>query len=125
MTVLSRSAIGSVLRDPITQGVYDRCVAEAVNVARAAKIQLPADILESVRTRSEHYLASAAQETTKSSLLSKPTPTEIDTLNRAAGITPAQMVVVPFVLRSRIASDRNRRRFERQHSPRRSECSTR
>lgn len=84
MTALCRAPIGRVLRDPVARPLYDRCVREAIAVAMARHINLPGDVFDSVRARSEQYLATPAQEASKSSLLvdlEANGPTEIETIN--------------------------------------------
>lgn len=79
MTAVCRSPIGKVLSNPVTKSLYERCVKEAISVAKALKVNLTDDAFESVMTIS----ANTAPDS-KSSLLvdvESKRNNEIETLN--------------------------------------------
>ena len=79
MTAVCRSPIGKVLGDPSTKSLYERCVKEAVVVARALRVNIPDDSFEIIMKTS---ISTAPYS--KSSLLvdiENGRKTEIETLN--------------------------------------------
>lgn len=79
MTAVCRSSIGKVLGDSLTKGLYKRCVKEAISVAKAMKVGLADDALETIMSISRNTAPGS-----KSSLLvdvENKRRTEIETLN--------------------------------------------
>lgn len=79
MTAICRSPIGKVLGDPLTKSLYERCVKEAISVAKAMKVNVADDALESIMTISGNTAPDS-----KSSLLidvENGRRNEIETLN--------------------------------------------
>jgi 2-dehydropantoate 2-reductase len=79
MTAICRSRIGEVLGDPLTKSLYERCVKEAINVAKAMKVNVANDVIESIMTISGNTASDS-----KSSLLvdiENNRKNEIETLN--------------------------------------------
>lgn len=81
MTTVCRSPIGAVLSDPVTRSLYERCVREAIAVAKALGVTVAEDAFESIM----HISGNTAHES-KSSLLvdvEHNRNNEIETLNGA------------------------------------------
>lgn len=79
MTAICRSPIGKVLSDIQTKSLYERCLKEAISVARAVKVNIASDAFESIMTISGNTAPDS-----KSSLLvdiENGRRTEIETLN--------------------------------------------
>lgn len=64
MTAICRSSIGKVLGNPITKFLYERCIKEAISVAKAMGINVVDDILQTIITISTNTAPAS-----KSSLL--------------------------------------------------------
>ncbi len=79
MTAICRSAIGKVLEDPFAKSIYEKCLREALMIAKLKKINLPNNIFEDVMAKSEKTAPNS-----KSSLLvdiENNRKTEIETLH--------------------------------------------
>lgn len=79
MTAVCRSPIGKVLNDPVSRQIYERCVREAIQVAKTMKIKINEDSFESIMRTSLNTAPSS-----KSSLLidiENNRKNEIETLN--------------------------------------------
>lgn len=79
MTAICRSRVGKILKNPITRPIYERCLKEAIEVARALVVNLPDDIFEMTMT-----VAIKTSPQSKSSLLvdiENRRRTEIETLH--------------------------------------------
>ncbi len=78
MTAVCRSPIGRVLGDPVRQGLYERCLKETIDVAKAMGISMEEQIFENMMTISRNFPSDS-----KSSLLvdiENRRQTEIETL---------------------------------------------
>jgi len=81
MTAICRSSIGKVLSDPLTRSLYERCVKEAIGVAKTMKVNVADDALKTIMTISGNTAPNS-----KSSLLvdvENNRRNEIETLNGA------------------------------------------
>jgi 2-dehydropantoate 2-reductase len=79
MTSICRSPIGKVLQDSVTEGLYERCLKEAIQVARSMNIRVEEGAFENIMTTSRNFPPGS-----KSSLLvdiENHRRTEIETLN--------------------------------------------
>ena len=79
MTSICRSPIGKVLQDSVTEGLYERCLKEAIQVARSMNIRVDDKVFENIMTTSRNFPPDS-----KSSLLvdiENHRRTEIETLN--------------------------------------------
>ena len=81
MTAICRSPIGKVLDDPITKSLYERCVKEAVSVAKVMRVNVADDVFGTIIN-----ISCGTAPDSKSSLLvdvENNRKTEIETLNGA------------------------------------------
>jgi 2-dehydropantoate 2-reductase len=79
MTAICRASIGEVLSNPVTRKAYERCVREAIEVARMLKVNIPDTIFDDVMGITETFTPDS-----KSSLLvdiENGRPCEIEALN--------------------------------------------
>jgi 2-dehydropantoate 2-reductase len=79
MTAICRSPIGKILKDPVTQALYERCTKEAIEVAQSMNIRVEDKAFENIMTTSGSFPPDS-----KSSLLvdiENQRKTEIETLN--------------------------------------------
>src|SRR3989344_3834987 len=79
MTAICRSPIGKILADSITRSVYEKCVKEAIAVAKAMKVNVADNVFESIMKTSTDTVPES-----KSSLLvdvENGRKNEIETLN--------------------------------------------
>lgn len=79
MTAVCRSPIGKILHEPTTKHLYEKCLTEAINVARSMKINISDDIFDSTMKLSKNMPYDS-----KSSLLidiEQKRKNEIETLN--------------------------------------------
>ena len=81
MTSICRSPIGKILSDPLTKSTYEKCLREAISIAKAKKVRIAEDSFESIMTISNNTAPDS-----KSSLLvdiENNRRNEIETLNGA------------------------------------------
>lgn len=79
MTAICRASIGKVLSDSLTKSLYERCLREAIAVAKVVKVNVTDDVFESIMTISDNTVPDS-----KSSLLvdiENNRRDEIETLN--------------------------------------------
>ena len=55
MTSICRSPIGKVLQDSVTEGLYERCLREAIQVARSMNIRVEHEVFENIMTTSRNF----------------------------------------------------------------------
>jgi 2-dehydropantoate 2-reductase len=95
MTAICRSPIGKVLRHPITKGLYETCVKEAIQVAKSINIRVENNTFENIMTISGNF-----QPDSKSSLLvdiENQRRTEIEALNgKLVALAKKKKIDVPI-----------------------------
>lgn len=95
MTAICRSPIGKVLGHPITKALYERCVKEAIQVAKSMNIRVENNTFENIMTTSDNF-----QPDSKSSLLvdiENQRRTEIEALNGTlVGFAKKRKIDVPI-----------------------------